>query len=194
MIGPRPVAGLEQIAGSATPNVHDRQSIIAAAGLLELGAGLKPKDPRWEWLARQIVAQRQGTGWGDTLTTSAAVRGLSAVLTAPPAQETPVAVFLDGRKIGELTAAGGNRHRTSGRPRRHGGAVSRPLGLARDFYAIEVQGRCGASTSVPSAPLATLHTRLFLGEADAAGGTARRAVANCRLPAARPMSCDWTST
>ena len=130
------------------PQADDRQSIIAAASLLELGAALEPKDRRWGLLARQIVAQRQGTGWGDTLTTSAAVRGLSAVLT-PPARETPVTVFLDGRKVGELTAAQGNRLQLQ--VDRVGDLVLQPAaGSCPDFYTIEVQARCVPSPSTPS--------------------------------------------
>ena len=152
------LAGLRQITETVTPRTDDRQSIIAAASLLELGAGLAPKDPRWKLLARQIVAQRQGTGWGDTLTTSAAVRGLSAVL-APPARETPVAVFIDGRRVGELTAAHGNRLEIQ--VARVGDVVLQSAaGSCTDFYTIEVRGRCAAEPPLAFEPLVTLHTRV----------------------------------
>ena len=134
---------------SAAPRDEDRQSIIAAAAILELGAALQPQDPRWQELARQIVAARQGCGWGDTLTTSAAVRGLSAVLAAPPAKETPVAVFVDGRQIGELSAARGNQIQFQAD--RVDAVVFELVGpRCRDFYTIEVQGRLDAP---PPAPL-----------------------------------------
>jgi len=157
------LAGLNQIMRTVTPRAHDRQSIIAAAALLELGAVLEPKDPRWELLARQIVALRQGTGWGDTLTTSAAVRGLSAVLATPPAHETPITVFVDDRKIGELTAAHGNRIQLQ--IARVGTVVLQPVaGSCRDFYTIEVQGRCETPPVSPAVPLVTLHARFFQSE------------------------------
>ncbi len=157
------LAGLVRIADHVTPRVSDRQSILAAAAVMELGAALEPKDPRWGLLARQIVARRQGTGWGDTLTTSAAVRGLSAVLAAPPAAETPITVFADGRKIGELTAVGGNRLHVQ--VAGVGTVALQPVsGSCRDFYTIEVQGRCDAPPVSPIVPLATLRTRFFQNE------------------------------
>ena len=161
LLGDRAVAlaGIEEITGQTAPRADDRQSIIAAAGVLELGAALAPRDPRWQQLARQIVSERQGRGWGDTLTTSAAVGGLSAVLAAPPVEETPVAVVLDGRKIGELSA--GKCHRIECRTALVGTVEFQPIaGRCHDFYAIDVQGRFDEQPP-PSDPKVIIRTRVF---------------------------------
>jgi hypothetical protein len=155
--------GLMQVASRAAPRAGDRQLIIAAAAILELGAALQPQDPRWQGLARQIVNERQDCGWGDTLTTSAAVRGLSAMLAARPAKETPVAVFLDGRKIGDLSADHGNRIQVQADS--VGAVVFQPsAGRCRDFYAIEVQGCFNQPHRPPSDPKVVVRTRIFATE------------------------------
>ena len=99
LLGDRVAAAkdLQRFTVEAIPQRGNRGSIFAAAALLELGTALEPNRPHWPLLARQLAAARSGDDWGDTLTTSAAVRGLAAVLAAPPPAETPVTVSLDGR-------------------------------------------------------------------------------------------------
>jgi hypothetical protein len=122
-----------------------------------------------------LVAARNGIGWGDTLTTSAAVRGLAAVLATPRAEESPVVVHVDGRKVGTLTAANDNRlemklprigmvtldagvGRVFNPSRRNAGETPAPQ---EDFYSIRAEGYSDAPPTTPRAPAVTLRTRVF---------------------------------
>jgi hypothetical protein len=158
---------IASLSGLVAPKTGDRQSIFAAAAMLELGAQLEPKDPRWPLLARQLIAVRSGNDWGDTLTTSAAVRGIAAVLVAPPSHELPVTVRVDGRQVGVLTSANGNRIElevsrvgmvtldcgTCGAPR------SGPA--SDDFYTVRAEGFTDAPPPAPADPAVALRTRVF---------------------------------
>ena len=156
----RASAALERLTGQSLPMRGDRGSIFAAAAILELGMALKPGDARWPPLARQLAAVRSGGGWGDTLTSSAAVRSLAAALAAPQAVESPVAVRIDGRRVGDLTSARGNR--IEWKLPRIGAVTLHPANLpCEDFYQVRVEGLVAARGAATAAPAATIRTRLF---------------------------------
>lgn len=80
----------------------NRSGMMAVATLLEAGAALEPADPRWMLKARELVKLRRGRGWGDTLTSAAAVRALSALISGPSKEIGPMDLLADGRVIGKL--------------------------------------------------------------------------------------------
>jgi|GEM_PF-2609504 len=94
---------IDELAGKVDLAKLSRPRVQEAAALLELGQAVRPQDPRWTRLADQLVNLRRGTGWGDTLTTSAAVRGLSTLVKSPEKNDAPVAVLVQGREAGLLT-------------------------------------------------------------------------------------------
>jgi len=96
-------AALEGLANRAAPAAGDRRSTLTAATVLELGAALRPADGRWAALGQRLVGARKGGGWGDTVASAAAVRGLAAVLAAASGEPGPVEVLLDGRVVATLT-------------------------------------------------------------------------------------------
>ncbi len=154
------MAELERLAGKSIPTRADRSSIFTAAATLELGVALEPADARWPLLARQLVAARTDSGWGDTLTNSAAVRGLAAALAVPRASQSPIAVDIDGRQVGLLTAAGGDRIEL--KLRRIGTVTLHPAVLpCEDFYQIRIEGPAAVRGVAPCAPAVTIRTRLF---------------------------------
>ncbi len=95
--------GLDEFAGKVDLSKLSRPRIQEAAALLELGRAIRPEDPRWLRLADQLVHLRRGTCWGDTLTTSAAVRGLSTLIKPTEKNAASVAVLVQGREAGQLT-------------------------------------------------------------------------------------------
>lgn len=143
----------------AAPTATDRRSIHYAAAVLELGAAIEPAQARWRRLACEIVAARTGPDWGDTLTTSAAVRGLSAVLAAPAGKEIPIAVRVDDRKIGILSAA--QQNRLNLRLPRIGVVSIEPAEPSEDFILVSVEGRPDGPPQNADSPGAILQTRLF---------------------------------
>jgi hypothetical protein len=157
---PRAAAELERLAQNALPKRGDGASICATAALVELGAALEPRDARWRLLARQLISARTGSGWGDTLCNSAAVRGLAAVLAAPRAGESPVVVRIDGRQVGALTAARGNRIELK-LPRIGVLTLHPAMPLCEDFYEVRVEGFTASPPAAAAAPQATLRTRVF---------------------------------
>ena len=162
LLGDRVAAGkdLQRFSAEAIPQRGNRGSIFAAAALLELGAALEPNRAHWPLLARQLAAARSGNDWGDTLTTSAAVRGLAAVLAAPPTTETPVTVSLDGRALGGLAATSGNRIELK-QPRVGTVELAAAKLPSEDFYQLRVEGLAAAPPAVPANASVTLRTRLF---------------------------------
>ena len=81
---------------------RNRGSMMAVATLLEAGVALDPADPRWMLKARELVKLRRGKGWGDTLTSAAAVRALSALISGPMQEIGHIDLLADGRVIGKL--------------------------------------------------------------------------------------------
>lgn len=94
---------IDVLAGKVDLSKLSRPRIQEAAALLELGQAVRPHDPRWPRIADQLVNLRRETGWGDTLTTSAAVRGLSTLIKSPEKNDAPVAVLVEGHEAGQLT-------------------------------------------------------------------------------------------
>jgi len=143
------------------PEPGNRQSIVVTAGLLQLAAELQSKEARWQELARELVSARRGTSWGDTLTNSAAVRGLAAMLAASRGEEeVPVVVQVDGRRVGVLTGEQGNAIvlKRDGVKRI---ALYPGLGGSGDSYSVRVEGYLEHPPKSPSEPMVTLRTRVF---------------------------------
>jgi len=153
-------AYLVKLEDRVEPDSGNRSTIIAAGGLLELGAAVEPKAARWPRLARQLVSARRGTGWGDTLTTSAAVRGLAAVLAVPRRDDVPVVVRVDGREVGVLPPGDDDAirlelpsvERVSLHPSKPGCA---------NFYSVRVEGYLERAPANPVKPAVILRTRVF---------------------------------
>ncbi|MCE9552931.1 MAG: hypothetical protein K8T91_06085 [Planctomycetes bacterium] len=207
----RAEARLDQLAARVEPKRNDRQSIFATAALLELGAAVRPKDARWPPLSRQLVAARSGADWGDTLTTSAAVRGLAAVLVAPQSDEMPIVVRIDGRDVGELNRTNGNSMKLK-LPQVKTVVLS-AQGMCEDSYTIRVEGIAnGAPPTAVAAPVA-IRTRVIGTQpaskeipADGAGRIIvprgatcevrvdirlKQAVSHARLTIPRPCGVEW---
>jgi len=81
---------------------RSRSSLLAVATLLEAGSALEPADPRWIVKARELIQLRRGSGWGDTLSSAAAVRALSALVSGSSKDTGPIDLLADGRAIGKL--------------------------------------------------------------------------------------------
>jgi len=146
---------------TVAPEPGNRQSIFITAGLLQLAAALQSKDARWQELARELVSVRRGSSWGDTLTNSAAVRGLAAMLAASRGEEeVPVVVQVDGRRVGVLTREQGNVIvlKRDGVKRV---ALYPGLGGSDDFYSVRVEGFLESPPENPPEPAVTLRTRVF---------------------------------
>ena len=152
---------LDGLAARVDVTRGDRESIIMAGELLAVGMKISPDDDAWPRLARKLVLARRGTGWGDTQTDSAAVRGLAAVLSATGQEKgIPVAVHIDGQPIGVLAA--GKRDllevtvprakRISLMPRNNGGA---------DFHTVTVTGYQQRPPRAPANAKAKITTRVF---------------------------------
>jgi len=138
----------------------NRETVFVAAALLELGAALDSQNPRWQRLARRLVAVRTGSGWGDTLTGSAAVRGLAAVIDVPTANEIPVTVSVDGRKVGRLTRATGNSIRLKGADIKRISLHPAKSGCG-DFYSVRLQGRLSHPPSNAARPKVIIRTHVL---------------------------------
>jgi uncharacterized protein YfaS (alpha-2-macroglobulin family) len=140
---------------------RDRYSVVTAASLLALGTKLEPDAPRWPQLARQLVAARRGTGWGDTLTNAAVVRGLAGVMRESLDQPIPVLVKIDGRQMGVLKGNETPRidlqvdhlPKISLQPAKPGSS---------DFYAVRLKGYLESPPEPPARPTVTLRTRVFV--------------------------------
>ncbi len=143
-----------------SPKRGDRKSIVLAANALRVGAAVAPDDPRWPRLARRLVDARSGSGWGDTLTTAAAVRGLASTIGSQRQESVPVAVFLDGRKVGQLpTELGSALEAKLDGPKR---AVIVPeCGGSPDFFVVRVEGHLSEPAPPPVNPMASVRTRVF---------------------------------
>jgi hypothetical protein len=139
----------------------DRGTIVSAAGVLALGAALERENPRWTRLARHVAAARQGTSWGDTLTTSAAVRGLAAVMSASRQKQIPVVVRADGQQVGVLTGKKSERvdlkvdtaPTISFHPAEPGSG---------DYYAIKLRGYLVEPPKNPAKPVGRIRSRVFV--------------------------------
>ena len=151
--------GLRRLSGRVSPKPGDRPSIVAAAALLRLGAALEPDNPRWPALALELVAVRRGPAWGDTLTNSAAVRGLAALLRPASDEAAPVTVLVDGRKIGVLDEEHG--WRIDARVARAGEITLKPGKRGSgDFYSLRLEGYFTKAPANPPKPAVTLRTRV----------------------------------
>jgi hypothetical protein len=139
----------------------NHSTIVVAAGVLAVGAAVEPRHPRWVPLARHLVAARRGTSWGDTLTTSAAVRGLAAVMRAPRKERIPVAVRADGKQIGVLT---GEKGETIDLKVDHVPTIRLEPAEpgSGDFYAVRLRGHLVAPPENSADPVAQIRSRIFV--------------------------------
>jgi hypothetical protein len=169
LLGDRPAAeaAIKELAGDCAVTRGDRRSILAAATRLELGAALSPADGRWGALARRLVEARRGSGWGDTLASAAAVRGLAAMLSAAPGECGPVEVLLDGRAVATLTPERGSRATVQTDELGAGLAGARELTLrakrpeAAGFWSARVEGWLVSLPAPPANPEVRLACRYF---------------------------------
>lgn len=138
-----------------------KQMIVEAAALLELGTALDPENPRWQQLAQRLVLARNGTGWGDTLTTSAAVRGLSSALRSPSVDNIPVAVRLDGRQVGVLKPGNNSPIKFNAKSIKQITLTPTKPG-SHDFYSIHLEGYLEKPPKNTRKPTITLRSRVFI--------------------------------
>ncbi len=157
----RAVAALPALERRLVLKAGDRSAIIAAAALVELGAATLPGDPRWSGRARDLISLRAAAGWGDTFTTAAVVRALTAVVTAPGGADVPLTIQADGREVGML--AGSTDSLTVNLPGVQRLALVPSGAGCEDCYTVcvTVRPRAEAVVSVVAAPTATVSTRVF---------------------------------
>ncbi|MFH0939007.1 MAG: alpha-2-macroglobulin family protein [Planctomycetota bacterium] len=148
----------------------DRNSILAASSILEVGAALSPGRAEWVKLGHELVLKRQGAGWSDTLTTAAAVRGLSALI-SPGRGAMQTDVCVDGQVIQTVNLAENERAALVkfGPELLQAKAISlRPKQSNANFYwSARVSGFLLEPPTSPENPAATLVCRLFVPGQDA---------------------------
>jgi len=156
---------LREVVRGMTVDISSRAGKIIAGRLLEIGAALDPKGATWVHIASRLVAARQGSGWGDTQTTAAAVRGLAGALGAARVGSGPLDVRVDGRRVATLDPGRKARKRLvltgelkDGRavtlhPRRPG---------AGGFWSARLNGWSAEPPEPAANPTATIKCRYFL--------------------------------
>jgi uncharacterized protein YfaS (alpha-2-macroglobulin family) len=150
-------------ARAAPEQTQDRISILTASALLEIGARLEPNLPLWQKMACKLIKIRKGKGWHDTISTAAAVRAISPLLTANK-QITPVDVFADGKLVTTLKPDANNRATLTLTKELLGARkiTLKPGRLESDvFWSAKVEGCLKNQPLQPQNPIAILETTLF---------------------------------
>jgi hypothetical protein len=142
----------------------NRAAALTVATILEVGTALEPANVRWSAIGRELVAGRKGDTWGDTLVTAAAVRGLSALISAGGKETGEVHVFVDGRRVSTLVPPQNKAadidldkeligaRAVELRPERPGADV---------FWSARLEGFLPEAPQQPENPSATLKCRVF---------------------------------
>jgi len=143
---------------------YKRGSVLCAANLLEIGTLLKDAKVPVDALALTLLQARRGHGWQDTLTTAAAVRGLSCMLVKSDAQSiSKVEVLIGGRAVKTLELNAGGRVSLALDDELQGATQvglrlisgPAPTWTARAYH------RLATPPTPPAEPKATITTRVF---------------------------------
>ncbi|MBA4388650.1 MAG: hypothetical protein C0404_11765 [Verrucomicrobia bacterium] len=160
----RPRAVLQHFSDAALFSVTNRETTLAAATMLELGAAMDPGNTRWREIAQTLVAQRKGGGWQDTVVSANAVRGLSALLASSAGRYGEVEIFAGTRLIAVLKTEKGKRSAVELRAEVQGATELRikpKMADASGFWSVRIERYIAAPPPPPEKPVATLNCRYF---------------------------------
>ena len=137
----------------------------ASAQRLEAGAALHPgkAGALISW-GENLISWRKGSTWGDTITTAAAVRGLSALISRGREAVGSVRVLVDGREVTKLLPPRNSAARLDLRDELIG---ARAVELRPDkpgdgtFWSARLEGFLPEAPPSPQRPGATLNCRVF---------------------------------
>ncbi|MCY3022204.1 MAG: hypothetical protein NTW87_24600, partial [Planctomycetota bacterium] len=142
----------------------NRRSLMTLATLLELGRAVDADNARWFTLGRQLIERRHGAGWGDTLATAAAVRGLSALLQPAGQTRGSLSVLADGKPVAQLTLGKPDQESVQlGAEITHAKRlVLRTEGDVTDtFWSMRVEGRSATPPPNPTQPVVTVRCEVL---------------------------------